>query len=177
MHLEEALALAVYVFDRHTLRIRLLIMGHAMYIILLLASFFGCVVVARPSIGCQSPVKVDLETTHNVTLSDRRYLLWFPENYHPKEPAPLILSYQYVCSVPIFYTWLEDLLRSFNSGGSRDAENQQALDLLSTPYFNKDYIVVYPNAVDVSRPLSKTFWPPVSCSLGHLHKLRFWLIV
>lgn len=46
-----------------------------------------------------------------------------------------------------------DLLELLYSGGSRTAERQQALDLLSTSYFNKDYIVVYPNGLDVSRLL------------------------
>lgn len=65
----------------------------------------------------------------NVDLGDRRYLLYIPVNYDTARPAPLILSFH---------------------GGTRTAETQQALDLLSTTYFNQDYIVVYPNGVDVS---------------------------
>lgn len=83
------------------------------------------------STGCDADYLGTLSTdeTTNVTLGDRWYLLYLPENYTPSSPAPVILSYH---------------------GANRDALDQQELDLLSTPYFNKDYIVVYPNAVDVS---------------------------
>lgn len=155
-------------------------MGVSRYINPLFASFIGYVVAASSSAGCQSSNEVDVQTTYNVTLGERRYLLWFPENYEPTEPAPLILSYQYVFSVPTtLHEYLSGdvpegyatrdtrikysnrgLLKSLNSGGSRDAERQQALDLLSTSYFNKDYVVVYPNGVDVSRLLSTKFWLP-----------------
>lgn len=85
-------------------------------------------VVAESSAGCESAQIVDVGQTFNVTLDDRWYLLYFPENYEPTSPAPVILSYH---------------------GGNRNASEQQALDLLSTSYFNGDYIVVYPNGVDV----------------------------
>jgi poly(3-hydroxybutyrate) depolymerase len=112
-------------------------MGVSKYITPLLVSLFGYAVAANCSAGCQSLNEVDVETTYNVTLAgDRWYLLWFPENYEPTEPAPLILSYH---------------------GGTRTAESQQKLDLLSTSYFNKNYIVVYPNGIDVSRPSSTMF--------------------
>lgn len=62
-------------------------------------------------------------------MDDRRYLLWFPANYKPTTPAPVVLSYH---------------------GGTRVAEEQQRLDLLSTSYFNQEYIVVYPNGINVS---------------------------
>lgn len=80
-----------------------------------------------PSPGCSMNNRVTVDTTLNVTLGTRRYLLYFPANYQPDKPAPLVLSYH---------------------GGRRTAEEQQALDLLSTTYFNEDYIVVYPNAND-----------------------------
>ncbi|ROV98912.1 hypothetical protein VSDG_03787 [Cytospora chrysosperma] len=103
-------------------------MGVSKYITPVLVSLFGYSVATNSSVGCQSLNEVDVETTYNVTLAgDRWYLLWFPENYEPTEPAPLILSYH---------------------GGSKTAESQQKLDLLSTSYFNKDYIVVYPNGID-----------------------------
>ncbi|CAN8097211.1 unnamed protein product [Discula destructiva] len=78
----------------------------------------------RPSPGCTTNNPVALDSTLNITLGDRRYLVYFPVNYEPDTPAPLVLSYH---------------------GGTRTAETQQALDLLSTTYFNEDYITVYPN--------------------------------
>lgn len=83
-----------------------------------------------PSAGCSIPNAPPLDTTLNITIGDRRYLLYFPVNYEPSTPAPLILSYH---------------------GGTRTAERQQALDLLTTTYFNQDYIVVYPNGLNVCR--------------------------
>lgn len=82
--------------------------------------------------GCTIDNPVALDSTLNVTLGDRRYLLYFPINYKPDQPAPLVLSYH---------------------GGTRTAETQQALDLLSTTFFNQDYIVVYPNGINVCSSL------------------------
>lgn len=79
------------------------------------------------SVGCQGNKQVALDTTLNVALGDRRYLLYFPVNYKPDTPAPLVLSYH---------------------GGTRTAEIQQALDLLTSTYFNQDYITVYPNGIN-----------------------------
>ncbi|KAJ0116507.1 hypothetical protein J7T55_007487 [Diaporthe amygdali] len=87
----------------------------------------GQLVTALPSAGCSTNQEVALEQTYNVQMGDRRYLLWFPINYEPNKPAPLVLSYH---------------------GGTRIAEEQQRLDLLSTAYFNKEYIMVYPNGVN-----------------------------
>lgn len=86
-------------------------------------------VAVNASPGCSVDNQVQIDTTLNVTLGDRRYLLYFPMNYQPDKPAPLVLSYH---------------------GGTRTAESQQALDLLTTTYFNQDYVVVYPNGVNVS---------------------------
>lgn len=86
-------------------------------------------VAVKASHGCSRDSQVQIDTTLNVTLGDRRYLLYFPVNYQPDKPAPLVLSYH---------------------GGTRTAETQQALDLLTTTYFNQDYIVVYPNGINVS---------------------------
>lgn len=85
-------------------------------------------VPVRASPGCAQKTPVQLDTTLNVTLGDRRYLLYFPVNYKPDVPAPLVLSYH---------------------GGTRVAEFQQALDLLTTTYFNQDHIIVYPNGINV----------------------------
>lgn len=92
---------------------------------------------AVSSAGCERTQSVQVGQTTNVTLNDRWYLLYFPENYEPTNPAPMILSYH---------------------GGNRNASEQQALDLLSTPFFNEDYIVVYPNGIDVSRTPRTDEW-------------------
>lgn len=78
--------------------------------------------------GCSTDHAPQLDTTVNINIGDRRYLLYLPVNYEPNKPAPLVLSYH---------------------GGTRTAESQQALDLLTTTYFNQDYIVVYPNGIGV----------------------------
>lgn len=118
---------------------------------LLGASLLGQHAAALPSEGCQADHAVALEQTYNVQMGDRRYLLWFPANYRPTTPAPVVLSYH---------------------GGTRVAEEQQRLDLLSTGYFNQEYIVVYPNGVNVSPGLpslpedSFSLTPPVLGALS-----------
>lgn len=102
------------------------------------ASLLSRYAAARPSEGCQRDHEVGLEQTYNVSTSDRRYLLWFPANYKPTTPAPVVLSYH---------------------GGTRTSEVQQKLDLLSTSYFNQDYIVVYPNGINVSSGRTPTLDP------------------
>ena len=88
---------------------------------------------AAPSPGCSSDGDFVPGSTVNVTVGkDRYYLLYIPVNYDPEEPAPLILSFH---------------------GGSRIAEEQLRLDNLTSTTFNKDYIVAYPNGVDVSTTL------------------------
>lgn len=86
-------------------------------------------VAAAASAGCTRTQNVKVGQTTNVTIDGRWYLLYIPEQYKATGPAPLILSYH---------------------GGNRNASEQQSLDLLSTPFFNEDYIVVYPNGIDVS---------------------------
>ncbi|KAJ4420112.1 hypothetical protein N0V82_004559 [Gnomoniopsis sp. IMI 355080] len=83
-------------------------------------------VAIKASPGCTIDNSVALDTTLNVTLGARRYLLYIPINYRPDKPAPVVLSYH---------------------GGTRTAESQQALDRLSTTYFNQDHIIVYPNGI------------------------------
>jgi poly(3-hydroxybutyrate) depolymerase len=62
--------------------------------------------------------------------SERSYTIYLPESYSSADATahPLILSYH---------------------GGSKTPEDQIALDLLTTSYFNKDAIVVYPAGIDV----------------------------
>ncbi|KAJ4395873.1 hypothetical protein N0V93_000087 [Gnomoniopsis smithogilvyi] len=88
------------------------------------------VVAVAPSAGCanatdESDVKTD--SMSNVDLGNREYLLYIPTQYKPTVPAPLILSYH---------------------GGSRDADHQAALDQFNSTFFNKNYLVAYPNSVD-----------------------------
>lgn len=68
------------------------------------------------------------DSMSSVDLGDRDYLLYIPTRYEPTVPAPLILSYH---------------------GGSRDADHQAALDRLNSTFFNKNYLVAYPNSVNV----------------------------
>ena len=67
----------------------------------------------------------------NETLpSGRSYLLFVPKSYVSRtSPAPLILSYH---------------------GGNRNASQQAALDLLTFPFFNTEYVVAYPQGIKVS---------------------------
>lgn len=90
-------------------------------------------VAAASSDGCSLATAVEVGNTTNVTIDNRWYLLYFPVNYNPATPAPLILSYH---------------------GGNRNASEQQKLDMLSTTYFNEDYVIVYPNGINVSQNLS-----------------------
>lgn len=107
-----------------TLSLRMLLLGLGLW---------AYHVAAASSAGCAQAKTVKVGQTTNVTLDGRWYLLYFPVQYKPTSPAPLILSYH---------------------GGNRNASEQQSLDLLSTPFFNEDYIVVYPNGIDVSLLLS-----------------------
>ena len=62
--------------------------------------------------------------------SGRSYLLFVPTSYGTRTaPAPLILSYH---------------------GGNRNASQQAALDLLTFPFFNTEYVVAYPQGIKVS---------------------------
>lgn len=86
------------------------------------------VVESKASAGCSSPQNVSIATTTVVALGNRTYRLYFPVNYKFDEPAPVVLSYH---------------------GGTRTALRQEQLDLLTTTYFNRDYIVVYPESINV----------------------------
>lgn len=102
--------------------------------VILCLILLGRKVSGAPSSGCGLAQNVSAGQTTNVTLPDDRwYLLYFPEQYDPKTPAPLILSYH---------------------GGNRNASEQLELDMLTTPFFNKGHVVAYPNGIDVSRPAS-----------------------
>lgn len=90
---------------------------------------------AAPSPGCSSGGAFVRDSVVNVTVGvDRYYLVYIPVNYAPEEPAPLVLSFH---------------------GGSRIAEQQLNLDNLTSKAFNRDYIVAYPNGIDVSASSSE----------------------
>lgn len=89
-------------------------------------------VATAPSAGCANataPKEVKTDSMSKVDLGNREYLIYVPSTYKPTVPAPLILSYH---------------------GGSRDAEHQAALDQFNSTFFNKNYLVAYPDSVDVS---------------------------
>ncbi|KAJ4306237.1 hypothetical protein N0V88_001035 [Collariella sp. IMI 366227] len=76
-----------------------------------------------------SPSDVPLGRLLTETLSSgRTYLLFVPISYGIRTtPAPLILSYH---------------------GGHRNASQQAELDLLTSPFFNVEYVVVYPQGIN-----------------------------
>ena len=86
--------------------------------------YSGC---GKPLPGGQSPGAVA-----NVTISSgglaRNYLLFVPPTYHAFSPTPLILSYH---------------------GGSKTAQDQLLLDQLTTPKFNTESFVIYPQGINV----------------------------
>jgi poly(3-hydroxybutyrate) depolymerase len=77
-------------------------------------------------------------TRHNVTLSGgRTYMYFLPAKYDQSKPNPLILSFH---------------------GASRTADWQADLDRLTDPYFNKDHVVVYPQALQYGNTSSYIYW-------------------
>ncbi|KAI1427941.1 Alpha/Beta hydrolase protein [Xylaria sp. FL1777] len=90
-----------------------------------LESPIGLTPIQRAS-GCGEKPDVSLNKRTNVTLaSGRTYLFWVPPNYNPQKETPLIFSFH---------------------GASRTPDSQADLDLLTTPFFNRDHIVVYPSS-------------------------------
>ncbi|TGJ87106.1 hypothetical protein E0Z10_g1702 [Xylaria hypoxylon] len=80
----------------------------------------------RSASGCGEEPGIALNTRITATLpSGRTYLFWVPPNYNPENATPLIFSFH---------------------GGTRTPESQADLDLLTTPFFNSDHIVVYPSS-------------------------------
>ncbi|KAI0202972.1 Alpha/Beta hydrolase protein [Astrocystis sublimbata] len=78
--------------------------------------------------GCD--VKPDVALNERITTklpSGREYLFWVPPSYDYTKETPLILSFH---------------------GGTQTPKKQADLDLLTTPHFNKDHIVVYPASGD-----------------------------
>jgi hypothetical protein len=70
------------------------------------------------------------EYTMSYPGSGRDWLLFIPANYSSSKPNPVVLSYH---------------------GGGRTPERQRDLDLLESPEFNTDYVVVYPRGIEVDR--------------------------
>ncbi|KAI0428155.1 Alpha/Beta hydrolase protein [Xylaria sp. FL1042] len=78
--------------------------------------------------GCSGKrAGVELNKRINATLegSGRRYLFWVPPNYTPRAKTPLIFAFH---------------------GATKTPDAQADLDLLTTPRFNDDHIVVYPSS-------------------------------
>ncbi|KAI0911060.1 Alpha/Beta hydrolase protein [Ustulina deusta] len=76
--------------------------------------------------GCGGEPGVSLNKRVNATLPNgRTFLFWIPPNYNPRKATPLILSFH---------------------GASRTPDSQADLDLLTTPLFNTDHILVYPSS-------------------------------
>lgn len=96
-----------------------------------LLAFAAWAADAKPSAGCGTDLPPGQEPGgfYNATVNERRYVVFVPPEYSAGNPTPLIMSYH---------------------GGSRDPENQIALDLLTDPDYNTDKIVVYPEGT--SRP-------------------------
>ena len=84
------------------------------------------VALAAVATACiPTPTGITTGKLVNDTLpSGRSYLLFIPTSYVSRtSPAPLILSYH---------------------GGNRNASQQAALDLLTSTFFNTEYVVAYP---------------------------------
>ncbi|KAK3333447.1 ferulic acid esterase [Cercophora scortea] len=82
---------------------------------------------ARRATSCtgKTPVAVNRVTDH--FIGKRTYKLFIPPTYSPSVPAPVILSFH---------------------GRTKTADRQLALDKLTSPFFNNDTIVVYPNGIN-----------------------------
>ena len=92
------------------------------------------VALAAVATACiPTPTGITTGKLVNETLpSGRSYLLFIPTSYISRtSPAPLILSYH---------------------GGNRNAPQQAALDLLTSTFFNTEYVVAYPQGINVSAP-------------------------
>lgn len=104
--------------------------------VLLLAAVLPA--LAKSACSSGSP-PASLSTRHNVTLpgSNRTYMYFLPAKYDQSKQTPLILSFH---------------------GASRTADWQADLDRLTDPYFNKDHIVVYPQALQYGPTESYIYW-------------------
>ncbi|KAH8677805.1 hypothetical protein BX600DRAFT_531659 [Xylariales sp. PMI_506] len=90
------------------------------------------------SSGCGSPAPIPLSTRRNVTLpSGRTFMYFLPATYDPSKPTPLILSYH---------------------GASRTSDWQANLDLLTSPFFNTDHILVYPQSLQYGPTSQYLYW-------------------
>jgi poly(3-hydroxybutyrate) depolymerase len=93
-----------------------------------------------PSSGClkQLPSGEKPGQVYNKTIVSngvlRSYLVFLPPKYqpNPRQPHPTIFSYH---------------------GGVQTAQDQLELDLFTSPYFNNESMVVYPQGINVSASL------------------------
>lgn len=87
-----------------------------------------------PFAGCGKSLPQGQSTgkIYNISITSsglgRSYLVFIPPRYNAHVLAPLILSYH---------------------GGNRNASQQLELDELTSPEFNTDSMVVYPQGIDV----------------------------
>jgi hypothetical protein len=86
---------------------------------------------AAGSHGCSEPFDFPAQPggpSKGIKIGDRIVRITLPKNYEPSTPAPLILAYHD---------------KGMTAGGFEE------LTRLSDPKLNPDYIVVYPEAVEV----------------------------
>ncbi|KAI1296321.1 Alpha/Beta hydrolase protein [Xylaria venustula] len=78
------------------------------------------------ALGCGKEPNVRVNKRNNATLpSGRSYLFWIPPDYEPQKSTPLIFAFH---------------------GANKTPDGQADLDLLTTPFFNRGQIVVYPSS-------------------------------
>ncbi|KAI0006716.1 Alpha/Beta hydrolase protein [Xylariaceae sp. FL0662B] len=115
----------------------------SLLLLLLLLLLLGAEALATPNVpllpprrapstssssGCGSPAPPaapGLRTNATLPGSGRPYMYWVPPGYEAGRPTPLVLSFH---------------------GAGRTPDLQADLDLLTDPFFNPGYVVVYPSA-------------------------------
>lgn len=99
-----------------------------------LLAIYPLVVAAQSGCGAQPPLQPGTSHSHTIQSQgiSRSYIVFLPSNYDVNTPTPLIVNYH----------------------GHSDTDGyQETLTQLDDPFFNPDHIVVYPQGVDVCRPL------------------------
>ncbi|KAH8201522.1 hypothetical protein TruAng_004293 [Truncatella angustata] len=109
-------------------------------VIPLIALLAALAAASESQTGCKaSEPPVSIGTRHKTTLSpsNRTYTYFLPEKYDQKKANPLIISFH---------------------GASRTSDWQANLDLLTDPFFNKDHVVVYPQALQYGDSSQYIYW-------------------
>jgi poly(3-hydroxybutyrate) depolymerase len=105
-----------------------------------LLAVLSATIAAAASSGCDATKPpVERNKRHNVTLagSKRTYMYFLPADYHAAAPNPLILSFH---------------------GAGRTSDWQADLDALTDPFFNRDHVVAYPQALQYGASPNFTYW-------------------